>query len=340
MATRIGINGFGRMGRLALRAGWGRPDLEFVHINEIAGGAPTAAHLLTFDSVHGRWDRSVDASEDVLSIDGRSIAFSAAPTPGAVPWSNAGVDLVLECSGKFRTTEKLEEYFGAGVKTVIVAAPVKTGALNIVVGVNDHLYDPTSHRLLTAASCTTNCLAPVVKVIHEQIGITHGVITTIHDITNTQVVVDAPHKDLRRARASSLSLIPTSTGSATAIGLIYPELLGKLTGIAVRVPLLNASLTDCVFEVQRPTTVEEVNEAFRRAAQTAPLKGILGYEERPLVSVDFKDDPRSAIVDAPSTMVVDGTCVKVLAWYDNEIGYVHRMIELAQKVGQSLGARS
>ena len=340
MATRIGINGFGRMGRLALRAGWGRPDLEFVHINEIAGGPPTAAHLLTFDSVHGRWDRPVEASEDALSIDGHSVAFSAAATPGAVPWSKNGVDVVLECSGKFRTTETLEEYFNAGVKTVIVAAPVKTGALNIVMGVNDHLYDPTSHRLLTAASCTTNCLAPVVKVIHEEIGIRHGVITTIHDITNTQVVVDAPHKDLRRARASGLSLIPTSTGSATAIGLIYPELLGKLTGIAVRVPLLNASLTDCVFEVHRPTTVEEVNDAFRRAAQTAPLKGILGYEERPLVSVDFKDDPRSAIVDAPLTMVVDGTCVKVLAWYDNEIGYVHRMIELAQKVGQSLGTRS
>jgi glyceraldehyde 3-phosphate dehydrogenase len=327
------------MGRLALRAGWGCPDLEFVHINEIAGGPQTAAHLLTFDSVHGRWDRPVEASENALSIDGRSVSFSAAVTPGTVPWSTSGVDVVLECSGKFRTTEKLEEYFNAGVKTVIVAAPVKTDALNIVMGVNDHLYDPTSHRLLTAASCTTNCLAPVVKVVHEQIGIKHGVITTIHDITNTQVVVDAPHKDLRRARASSLSLIPTSTGSATAIGLIYPELLGKLTGIAVRVPLLNASLTDCVFEVQRPTTVEEVNDAFERAAQVAPLAGILGYEERPLVSVDFKDDPRSAIVDAPSTMVVDGTCVKVLAWYDNEIGYVHRMIELAQKVGQSLGAR-
>jgi glyceraldehyde 3-phosphate dehydrogenase len=220
---------------------------------------------------------------------------------------------------------------------VIVAAPVKSGALNIVMGVNDQLYEPAKHHLLTAASCTTNCLAPVVKVLHETIGITHGVITTIHDITNTQVVVDAPHKDLRRARASSLSLIPTSTGSATAIGLIYPELLGKLTGIAVRVPLFNASLTDCVFEMQRPTSVEEVNAAFRSAAERA-LQGILGYEERPLVSVDFKDDPRSAIVDALSTMVVDGTCVKVLAWYDNEIGYVHRMIELAQKVGAALGA--
>jgi glyceraldehyde-3-phosphate dehydrogenase (arsenate-transferring) len=247
----------------------------------------------------------------------------------------AGVDVVLECSGKFRTTETLDPYFASGVKKVIVAAPVKTGALNIVMGVNDHLYEPNQHRLRTAASCTTNCLAPVVKVIHESIGITHGVITTIHDITNTQVVMDAPHKDLRRARASSLSLIPTSTGSATAIGLIYPELLGKLTGVAVRVPLLNASLTDCVFEVQRPTSVEEVNEAFKLASE-GPLKGILGYEERPLVSVDFKDDPRSAIVDAPSTMVVDGTCVKVLAWYDNEIGYVHRMIELAEKVGAAL----
>jgi glyceraldehyde 3-phosphate dehydrogenase len=334
--TRIGINGFGRMGRLALRAGWGRPDLEFAHINELAGGPRTAAHLLTFDSVHGRWDRRIEGRDSELSIDGTPITFSANAKPGEVPWSARQVDIVLECSGKFRTTELLEPYLSAGVRKVIVAAPVKSGALNIVMGVNDDLYDPAKHRLLTAASCTTNCLAPVVKVIHETLGIKHGVITTLHDLTNTQVVVDAPHKDLRRARASSLSLIPTSTGSATAIGLIYPELLGKLTGIAVRVPLLNASLTDCVFEVQRPTTVEEVNTAFKCAAENGPLKGILGYEERPLVSVDFKDDPRSAIVDALSTMVVDGTCVKVLAWYDNEIGYVHRMIELAQKIGALL----
>ena len=334
--TRIGINGFGRMGRLTLRAGWGRPGLEFVHINEIAGGPETAAHLLTFDSVHGRWDRRTEGCDSELSVDGTPIRFSAKAKPGDVPWSERQVDIVLECSGKFRTTELLDPYFSAGVKKVIVAAPVKSGALNIVMGVNDDLYEPSKHRLLTAASCTTNCLAPVVRVIHETLGVKHGVITTLHDLTNTQVVVDAPHKDLRRARASSLSLIPTSTGSATAIGLIYPELLGKLTGIAVRVPLLNASLTDCVFEVQRPTTVEEVNTAFRRAAESGPLRGILGYEERPLVSVDFKDDPRSAIVDALSTIVVDSTCVKVLAWYDNEIGYVHRMIELAQKVGASL----
>ena len=337
MAIRVGINGFGRMGRLALRAGWARPGVEFVHINEVAGGPETAAHLLTFDSVHGRWNRHVEAVDGQIQIDGTAVAFSAVPKPDDVPWLTQHVDIVLECSGKFRTTETLTPYFAAGVKKVIVAAPVKAGALNIVMGVNDHLYEPDEHHLLTAASCTTNCLAPVVKVLHETIGITHGVITTIHDITNTQVVVDAPHKDLRRARASSLSLIPTSTGSATAIGLIYPELLGKLTGVAVRVPLLNASLTDCVFEVKRPTSVEEVNAAFKRAAEGG-LEGILGYEERPLVSVDFKDDPRSAIVDAPSTMVVDGTCVKVLAWYDNEIGYVHRMIELAEKIGAALGA--
>jgi len=338
VSTRIGINGFGRMGRLALRAGWDRPDLEFSHINEVSGGPSTAAHLLTFDSVHGKWHRRVSSFDGGIDIDGKRISFSDHPTPGAVPWSSKDVDVVLECSGRFRTKETLEPYLAAGVKTVIVAAPVKTGALNIVVGVNDHLYDPKVHRLLTAASCTTNCLAPVVKVLHEAIGIKHGVITTIHDITNTQVVVDAPHKDLRRARASSLSLIPTSTGSATAIGLIYPELLGKLTGMAVRVPLLNASLTDCAFEMQRATTVDEVNTAFKRAAAEKPLMGILGYEDLPLVSVDFKDDPRSAIIDGPSTMVVDGTCVKVLAWYDNEIGYVNRMIELAQRVGRGLTA--
>jgi len=335
MSIRIGINGFGRMGRLALRAGWGRSGLDFVHINELNGGPSTAAHLLTFDSVHGRWGHDVTAAEDAINIDGTRIAFSAHPKPGVVPWKDSAVDIVLECSGKFRDPEQLDAYFKVGVKKVIVAAPVKTGALNIVMGVNEHLYQPETHRLLTNASCTTNCLAPIVKVIHENIGVKHGVITTIHDITNTQVVVDAPHKDLRRARASSVSLIPTTTGSATAIGLIYPELLGKLTGIAIRVPLLNASLTDCVFEVQRPTTVEEINSAFRDAAAGA-LAGILGYEERPLVSVDYKDDPRSAVVDGPLTTVIDHTSVKVLAWYDNEIGYVHRMMELAQKVGETL----
>ena len=335
MATRIGINGFGRMGRLAFRAGWGNPDIEFVHLNEIGGDGVTSAHLLYFDSVHGRWNRDVRGEKDKVFVDGKTVGHSSQKNFADVPWRDLGVDIVLESSGKFRTEEQLENYLKAGVKKVIVAAPVKKGALNIVMGVNDHLYEPTKHHLLTAASCTTNCLAPVVKVIHEGIGIVHGMITTIHDMTNTQSILDTPHKDLRRARASSLSLIPTSTGSATAIGLIFPELLGKLDGVAVRVPLLNASLTDCVFEVSRKTTIEEVNALFKKAAD-GPLKQILGYEECPLVSVDFKDDPRSSIIDAPSTMVTDGTQVKILAWYDNEWGYANRYAELACKVARSL----
>jgi len=334
MSTRIGINGFGRMGRLALRAAWDWPELEIVHINEVRGGVGCAAHLLEFDSVHGRWGR-VGHSEKGLIVDDRTISFSEETLPGLVPWEKFGVDVVIEASGKFRTAELLHPYFDAGVKKVIVAAPVKQGALNVVMGVNDHLYNPTEHHIVTAASCTTNSLAPVVKVLHEQIGIEHGVITTIHDATNTQVVVDAPHKDLRRARAAGLSLIPTTTGSATAITLIYPELKGKLNGHAVRVPLLTGSLTDAVFEMRRPVTAEEVNALFREAA-AGELNGILGIEERPLVSIDFKSDPRSAIVDAPSTMVVDGTQLKVYIWYDNEMGYAHRMMELCRKVADSL----
>ncbi|HIK43218.1 ArsJ-associated glyceraldehyde-3-phosphate dehydrogenase [Thermoleptolyngbya sp. M55_K2018_002] len=330
---KVGINGFGRIGRLALRAAWDWPELEFVHINEVKGGADCAAHLLKFDSVHGRWGHAVAAEgDDRIRINDQSLSFSEYSSPGDVPWEEYGVDLVLEASGKFRTVETLEPYFKRSVQTVIVAAPVKTGALNVVMGVNDHLYNPAEHHLLTAASCTTNCLAPVVKVIHEGIGIKHGVITTVHDHTNTQTIVDAPHKDLRRARATGMSLIPTTTGSATAIALIYPELKGKLNGLAVRVPLLNASLTDCVFEVARPTTVEEVNQLLKTASETAPLNGILGYEERPLVSIDYKDDPRSSIIDALSTMVIDDTQVKILAWYDNEWGYANRMAELAKKV--------
>ncbi len=336
MTVRVGINGFGRIGRLDLRAAWGWSEIKFVHINEVKGGAVTAAHLLKFDSVHGRWAPDVEAAgENRILIDGQPISFSAWAAPGEVPWEDYGVDIVLECSGKFRTPETLDPYFKRGVKKVIVAAPVKQGALNIVMGINDDLYEPDQHNLLTAASCTTNCLAPVVKVIHEGLGIKHGVITTIHDNTNTQTIVDAPHKDLRRARATSLSLIPTTTGSATAIGLIYPELNGKLNGLAVRVPLLNASLTDCVFEVARSTTVEEVNQLLKTAAK-GTLNGILGYEERPLVSIDYKDDPRSSIIDALSTMVVDQTQVKILAWYDNEWGYSNRMVELARKVAISL----
>jgi glyceraldehyde 3-phosphate dehydrogenase len=333
---RIGINGFGRMGRLALRAGWDGRDLAFVHVNEPNGDAATGAHLLEFDSVHGRFARQIAASGDALAVDDAAIGWSAATEPGGVPWGELGVDVVLECSGRFRTGESLAPYFARGVKKVVVAAPVKDGsALNVVVGVNDDRYDPDAHDIVTAASCTTNCLAPVVKVLHEGIGIRHGTVTTLHDLTNTQTIVDAPHRDLRRARAASLSLIPTTTGSATAIGLIFPELDGKLDGHAVRVPLLNASLTDCVFEVERPTSVDEVNGLLRDAAD-GPLHGVLGFEVRPLVSVDYKDDPRSAIVDALSTMVVGGTQVKVYAWYDNEWGYANRLVELAALVGHRL----
>lgn len=337
--TRIGINGFGRMGRLAFRAAWDSNDVEVVHINEIQGGAATAAHLLEFDSVHGRWSKSIQVEADALTVEGRSIRFTAASRPNEAPWETSDVDIVLECSGQLLTPDVLRPYFERQVRKVNVAAPVKhKDALNIVMGVNDGLYSPAEHHILTAASCTTNCLAPVVKVIHEGIGIRHGVITTVHDVTNTQVMVDRPHKDLRRARSALMSLIPTTTGSATAIGLIYPELQGKVNGIAIRVPLLNASLTDCVFEVARPTSVTEINQLFKEATETT-LHGILAYEERPLVSIDFLNDPHSAIVDALSTMVIDGTQVKVLAWYDNEWGYVNRMIELAAKVARQLPPR-
>ena len=270
-----------------------------------------------------------------LIIDGKRVSFSSQATPGDVPWGALGVDVVIEATGKFRTPALLDPYFGRGVQRVVVAAPVKdSSALNVVMGCNDHLYDPARHRIVTAASCTTNCLAPVVKVLHEEIGIERGVITTVHDVTNTQVVVDAPHKDLRRARSALNSLIPTSTGSATAITLIYPELAGKLNGLAVRVPLLNASLTDAVFTMVREVTVDEINGRLRAAAEGA-LAGILGFEDRPLVSADYVNDTRSSIVDGPSTMVVDGRMVKVLAWYDNEMGYAHRLVELTAKVSAS-----
>jgi glyceraldehyde 3-phosphate dehydrogenase len=336
ISARVGINGFGRIGRLALRAAFLNHPFNIVQINEPKGGPETAAHLLEFDSVHGRWPVAIKAEAALLTVQGHSIAFSNLDAPSDVLWNQAGVDIVLECSGKFLTAEAMEPYFDRGVRKVIVAAPVKQGGvLNIVMGVNDQLYEPARDNVVTAASCTTNCLAPVVKVIHEKLGIRHGIITTVHDVTNTQTLVDLPHNDLRRARSALLSLIPTTTGSATAIGLIYPELQGKLNGIAVRVPLLNASLTDCVFEVARPTTVGEVN-GFLREAAAGPLNGILGFEERPLVSVDFVNDPRSSVIDGPSTMVVDGTQVKILAWYDNEWGYANRLVELAAKVAASL----
>lgn len=342
MTIRVAINGFGRMGRLFLKASLddtlsakSGASFEVVHINEVSGTAETAAHLLEFDSVHGRFQRDISWKPDALFIDGRRIAYSSDANPENVAWDAYDIDIIVECTGKFRSQKTLAAHLGNGGRKVIVAAPVPDADLNVVMGVNDGLYDPQKHNLLTNASCTTNCLAPVVKVIHNSLQIRHGVITTIHDVTNTQVVVDAPHKDLRRARSALASLIPTSTGSAKAIAMIYPELEGKLNGHAVRVPLLNASLTDCVFEVAIKTNAEEVNRLFKEASE-GELQGILGYEERPLVSVDYLNDPRSSIIDALSTLVVDDTQVKILAWYDNEIGYVCRMVELAEKVAQNL----
>jgi glyceraldehyde 3-phosphate dehydrogenase len=333
MVVRVGINGFGRMGRLGMRAGWEKENLSFVRVNEIAADAAGSAHLLKFDSVHGTWDVDCEAEGDAMIVSGERIPCSRNPAISETNWS--GCDIVIEATGKHhKQPETLQQYFDQGVRKVIVAAPTE-GALNIVYGINDHLYDPAEHHLVTAASCTTNCLAPVVKVMHEKIGIVHGCMTTIHDITNTQTIVDKGHKDLRRARACGQSLIPTSTGSARAITKIFPELTGKLNGHAVRVPLLNASLTDFVFEAARPVTAEEVNGYFKAAAE-GELQGILGYEERPLVSVDYLNDPRSSIVDALSTMVIDGTQVKIYAWYDNEWGYVNRMMDLASKVAGNL----
>ena len=331
---KVGINGFGRIGRLVFRALWGRPGIEIVHVNDPAGDAKGAAHLLAFDSVHGRWPQAVQANTRGFFVGTTAVSYSQEHDPIAVPWREAGVEMVLECSGRFKTPETLQPYFDAvGLKRVLVACPVKgevagAEALNVVFGINHLNYDPEKHRLVTAASCTTNCLAPVVKVVHEAFGIRHGSITTLHDVTNTQVVVDGFKSDLRRSRSCLNSLIPTTTGSAKAIGLIFPELQGRLNGHAVRVPLLNASLTDAVFELEREVSAEQVNRAFAKAA-TDDLHGILGYEDRPLVSIDYVNDPRSAIVDGLSTMVTGGTQLKVYAWYDNEWGYSSRMADLA-----------
>ncbi|WP_019530857.1 ArsJ-associated glyceraldehyde-3-phosphate dehydrogenase [Dasania marina] len=331
MTIKIGINGFGRMGRLSLRAGWDNPELEFIHINEPAGDAATLAHLLNFDSVHGRWQHEASSRDNHIQIGEHSISISRNKAIADTDWSQC--DVVIDCSGKMKKQALLQAYLELGVKRVVVSAPVKEdGVLNIVMGVNDHLYDPALHPIVTAASCTTNCLAPAVKVLMDNIGIKHGSITTIHSLTNSQTILDAPHDDLRRARACGSSLIPTTTGSATAISHIFPELKGKIDGHAVRVPLTNASLTDCVFEMARDVTSEEVNNLFKQAA-LGELKNILGYEERPLVSIDYKTDPRSCIVDADHTLVVNGSQLKLFLWYDNEWGYANRCAELVYKIG-------
>jgi glyceraldehyde-3-phosphate dehydrogenase (arsenate-transferring) len=335
MPIRVGINGLGRMGRLGFRAGWDNSAYDIVHVNEISGDSAAMAHLLEFDSVHGRWGREPGYDESHILLDEKRISYSSEENPADVDWVGMGIDLVIECTGQFKTEADLQCYFDQGVKKVLVSAPVPDPAINIVYGINHHEYDAKKHHIITAASCTTNCLAPVVKVMNEKIGIKHGCMTTIHDITNTQTIIDKGHKDLRRARSCGESLIPTSTGSAKAITKIFPELEGRLNGLAVRVPLQNASLVDFVFEANRKTTAEEVNSLFKQASENE-LKDILGYEIRPLVSVDYRDDPRSAIVDALSTMVINDTQVKIYAWYDNEWGYVNRMMELAAFIAKDL----
>ncbi|EPU2897231.1 ArsJ-associated glyceraldehyde-3-phosphate dehydrogenase [Vibrio vulnificus] len=331
MTIKVGINGFGRIGRLAMRAAFDWPELEFVLINDVAGDATTLGHLLEFDSVQGRWHHEVTVQGQQLHINGHVIETTQQREISAVDWS--GCDVVIEATGVHRKSRFLNQYLEQGVKRVVVSAPVKEeGIANIVVGVNDEIFNPEQHRIVTAASCTTNCIAPVVKVIHEKLGIEQASFTTIHDLTNTQTILDAPHKDLRRARACGMSLIPTTTGSATAIVEIFPELKDRINGHAVRVPLANASLTDIIFDVKRDTTAEEVNALLKEASQ-GELNGILGFEERPLVSIDYRGDQRSTIVDALSTMVVGTRMVKIYAWYDNEMGYATRTAELVRKVG-------
>ncbi|EJA3104619.1 ArsJ-associated glyceraldehyde-3-phosphate dehydrogenase [Vibrio vulnificus] len=331
MTIKVGINGFGRIGRLAMRAAFDWPELEFVLINDVAGDATSLGHLLEFDSVQGRWHHEVTVQGQQLHINGHVIETTQQREISAVDWS--GCDVVIEATGVHRKSSFLNQYLEQGVKRVVVSAPVKEeGIANIVVGVNEEIFNPEQHRIVTAASCTTNCIAPVVKVIHEKLGIEQASFTTIHDLTNTQTILDAPHKDLRRARACGMSLIPTTTGSATAIVEIFPELKDRINGHAVRVPLANASLTDIIFDVKRDTTAEEVNALLKEASQ-GELNGILGFEERPLVSIDYRGDQRSTIVDALSTMVVGTRMVKIYAWYDNEMGYATRTAELVRKVG-------
>jgi len=345
MPIKVAVNGFGRIGRLVFRYLWDDENFEIVHVNDLCS-CESASYLVKYDSVHGTWSKDVQLTgSDGFTVDGKQLTFSREPDFANVNWAEMGVEMVLECTGKFLKVNKLNEYFDkCGVSNVVVSAPVKEdGALNVVLGCNHKLISDANQKLVTNASCTTNCLAPVVKVIKEQFGIVHGCITTVHDVTGTQTLVDMPNtkkSDLRRARSGMLNLCPTSTGSATAIIEIYPELKGKLNGLAIRVPLLNASLTDCVFEVEKPVTKEEVNAALKAASLEGPLKGILGYEEMPLVSTDYTNDTRSCIIDALSTQVIDGTMVKIYAWYDNECGYSKRMAELVNIVGTTYITKS
>ncbi|MGB9662070.1 MAG: ArsJ-associated glyceraldehyde-3-phosphate dehydrogenase [Moorellaceae bacterium] len=327
MPVKVAINGFGRIGRLVMRASLENPEVQVVAVNDLAD-AQTNAHLLKYDSVHGRLNVPVEAREGVMVVAGREIKVLAEKDPAKLPWGDLGVDIVVESTGVFTDATKAAAHRQAGAKKVIITAPAKNEDITIVMGVNEDQYDPAKHHIVSNASCTTNCLAPVVKVLHQHFKVLRGLMTTAHSYTNDQRILDLVHKDLRRARAAGMSIIPTTTGAAKAIGLVLPELKGKLNGFAMRVPTPNVSVVDLVADVEKATTVEEVNAAFKAAAE-GELKGILGYCEEPLVSRDFNGDPRSSIVDALSTMVMDGTMVKVIAWYDNEWAYSNRVIDLA-----------
>ncbi|MEO5364986.1 MAG: ArsJ-associated glyceraldehyde-3-phosphate dehydrogenase [Magnetococcus sp. WYHC-3] len=339
MAVRVAINGFGRIGRLAFRAMFDRKDVnvEVVHINDPGAPAATLAHLLKYDSIHGIWGHEVSATSDAIIVDGRKFSVSAERTIGGVDWKGKGVQVAIDASGRHRTAELTKPFFDAGVPKVLVSAPLKgEDGKMIVMGVNDDTYNPATDHLLSPASCTTNCLAPVVKVINDNLKIRHVTMTTIHSPTSSQKVVDVPDSDLRRARACSLSMIPTSTGAATAVTKVIPSLKGRINGQAVRVPSMNASLTDIVFELEEATSVETVNGLLKAASEAPNFKGRMGYTELPLVSIDYKTDSRSSIVDGPCTMVIHGTMVKVFSWYDNEWGYSNRLVECAQMVGSKM----
>ncbi len=334
MAIRIGINGFGRIGRCILRAGHKNPELEFVGINDLTD-PKTLAHLLKYDTVHGRMDAKVEAKEGAIAVDGKDIRILSVKSPAELPWNDLGVDIVLECTGLFRDRDKAGEHLSAGAKKVIISAPAKGEDLTVVMGVNHEKYDPQNHHIVSNASCTTNCLAPVAKVLNDTFGIEKGLMTTIHAYTNDQKILDLPHKDLRRARAAAISMIPTTTGAAKAVALVLPELEGKLDGMAIRVPTMNVSVVDLVATVSKKVTVEDVNQALKEAAEGA-LKGILAYCEEPLVSIDFNGTTTSSNLDAALTSVMDGSMVKVLSWYDNESGFSHRMVDLALLMAKDL----
>ena len=332
MATKVGINGFGRIGRNVFRAALNNPDIDIVAVNDLTDAA-TLAHLLKYDSVHGILDAEVKAGENSIIVNGKTIKVLAERDPGSLPWKDLGASVVVESTGRFTDAEKAAAHIKAGAKKVIISAPAKNEDITIVMGVNHEKYDPAKHHIISNASCTTNCLAPFTKVVHEKFGIKHGLMTTVHSYTNDQQILDLPHKDLRRARAAAMSIIPTTTGAAKAIGLVIPELKGKLNGFAMRVPTPNVSITDLVVELEKPATVEEINAALKAAAE-GELKGIMAFSEEPLVSRDYNGNPHSSIVDGLSTMVVDGTMAKVVAWYDNEWGYSNRVVDLIRYIAQ------